>query len=228
MSAPWARREGGVGDEHQGVGVRQADRDAVGGRIGVEGQPRGAGLGDRDLGDEQVEAALHPQPRDAAAPEAAGREAARHGVGPAVDFGVGQARGRAAQAGLVRPLGGGAGEDLRQDLVADEFWTRRPFETRRDARRRGRGQALGMAARGVPLGRDRLAHGSLCPSSPTGPAGGPIPRIVGPGVAGAEPATAEGRGGSMVFRGAAEPCIAGATEARRLGLVRWIELSCGG
>ena len=66
--------ETGVGDEDQGVRVAQADRDAVGRRVGVEGQPGGAGLGDGDLGDQQVETTLHPQASDpSAAPGASWR-----------------------------------------------------------------------------------------------------------------------------------------------------------
>ena len=59
-------RAGEGGQQPLGRGIREADGDAVERRVGVEGQPRRAGPGDGDLGDQQFRAARHPQADDIA------------------------------------------------------------------------------------------------------------------------------------------------------------------
>jgi hypothetical protein len=114
------RRQRLAREETRGVGVLEADRDAVGGRIGVEGQPGGSGLGDGDLRHEELGAPAHPQPHDRARPDAAGLEAAGDGVGPGVRLRVGQGLTGRDQGRVIGAGSSGRGEDLAQDLVTQQ------------------------------------------------------------------------------------------------------------
>ena len=58
---PRLRRETRRGEQALGAGVGETDGDAVDRRIGVECQPCGARFSDGELGDQQFEAARHPE-----------------------------------------------------------------------------------------------------------------------------------------------------------------------
>ena len=78
-----------------GFGVAEADRDALDRRIGVEGQPGRAGLGDGDLRDQQFGPARHPQADDRAGSRAVRDEAAGDRLRGPVDLGIGESAARA-------------------------------------------------------------------------------------------------------------------------------------
>ena len=109
-----------IDQQRLGVGVFQADGDAFGGYVGVEGQPGGAGLGDAQLQRQQLDAARQPQAHHVAGAHAGLDQPVRHQVGGGVELGVGQV----ALAGHQRRLAGQAGrgglEDVGQDLVAQQ------------------------------------------------------------------------------------------------------------
>ena len=166
------RREDVVGDNQEGRGVGEADRDAVGRRVRVERQPGGPGLGDGDLRDQEVEAPLHPQARYLAGPQTSAQQSARQSGGRSVDFRVCQAPGRRHQGRPLAARQDRRGEDLRQGLVAQEVW---PVASAQD-RRRKRGWIRCVLDSGIPLPNRcvRLTHRFARPS-PAGPGHDPTP-----------------------------------------------------
>ena len=126
-----------AGDQRARLRVREAGGDAVERRVGVEGQPRGARLGDADLGDQQVGTARHPQADHVAGPHALAHEAARDAGGALVDLRVGQhALGR-DHAGRVGSRGGRRPEDFAQQFVAQEGVVQGAAQDGAAGRRRG-------------------------------------------------------------------------------------------
>lgn len=87
-------------EERLGLRIAQADRDAVGGRLGVEGKPGGPGFRDADLRDQQFGAAGHPEAHHIPRADTAGEKSGGDGVGAGIDLRIGQDRAVAAGAGL--------------------------------------------------------------------------------------------------------------------------------
>ena len=114
------RRQPLGGQQGRGLGIAEADGDALDGGVGIEGEPGGARLGNGDLGDEQLGAARHPQADDRAGPDTATHEAARQGTGHGIDLGIGQRDLARNHAGLVRVRRDRAGKNLGEELVADQ------------------------------------------------------------------------------------------------------------
>ena len=127
-----------AGNERAGFRVGEAGGDTIERRVGVEGQPRGAGLGDADLRDQQVRPARHPQPDHVTGANALAHEAAGDARGALVDLGVGQhALGR-DHARRVGTRGGGRAEDFAQQFVAQQGVVHRAAQDRPGGRlRRG-------------------------------------------------------------------------------------------
>ena len=103
------------------AGIGKADRDAVDRRVGIERQPGGAGLRDRDLGDQELGAAAHPQPDDVARADAALDQPAGNGIAARVDLAIAVARLAEDEGGMVGAGARRRGEEVGQDLVADEI-----------------------------------------------------------------------------------------------------------
>ncbi len=111
----------GAVSKSEALRIAKAGRDAVGRRIRVEGQPGGAGLGDADLGDQEILAARHPQADDMARADTAMIKAARYGFSPRLDLGIGKPPlGRNHGCGL-RIGTDGRREDFTQKFVADQM-----------------------------------------------------------------------------------------------------------
>ena len=115
-------RQGLAREKALRVAILEADRDAIGRGVRVERQPGGTGLGDRDLGDEEIGPALHPQPDDVARTDAASGEPPRDGFGGVVDIAVGQASLAERDRGVSPARLHARREDVRQRLVAKEVW----------------------------------------------------------------------------------------------------------
>ena len=95
-------------DDADGLRVFEAHGDAVDRRVGVEGQPCGAGLGDGQLAHQQVDAAGQPQADDVARPHAAADQVMSHQAGTLVEFAVADPDVAENQRGMVGlPRGGG-------------------------------------------------------------------------------------------------------------------------
>ncbi len=116
-------REIRVSHDQPRTGVPQTDRNAVGGCVGVERKPGCTRLGNGDLGHEQVEAALHPETRNLAGPEATREEATRHRVGASIDFGIGQHAGRRAERRRFGRRRNRASKNFGQQFIAQKIRT---------------------------------------------------------------------------------------------------------
>ena len=123
-------------------GILETDSDPLDRRVAVERQPGGADLGDGDLRDQKIMAARHPEARDMAGTQSLAHEAPRDGLGLGVDLGVGQLAIARHHRDAVRIEGGGSGENLAQQFVADEIG---PFGAAQDgfpAKERSRAVAV--------------------------------------------------------------------------------------
>ncbi len=98
----------------------QAHGHALGRRVGVEGQPGGAGLGDAQLAHQQLDAARQPQADGVARAHASLDQPVGHAVGGGVEFGVAQVLAAGDQRRLARQARGGGFEQLGQDFGAPE------------------------------------------------------------------------------------------------------------
>ncbi len=134
--------EGRRGEKAAGLGVGEAGGDAVDRRVRIEGQPGGAGLGDADLGDEEVGAAAHPEPDDVARPDAAPDEPAGDGVRRLVDLAVGEAALAEDQGDAIGMFARARGEDFGQNFVAQEIGPHLARKAHRPGLRRPKGRAL--------------------------------------------------------------------------------------
>ena len=102
--------------------VLQADHDALGRRVGVEGQPGRSGLGDGELAGQQVDAARQPQADDLAGPYALAQQVVRHQAGALVELAVAQAQRAADQGGPVLACRRGL-EQVGEHFVAQQVET---------------------------------------------------------------------------------------------------------
>ena len=91
---PWSDDVGqtlrffGTTEQADGICIGQADGDPVDRYFGVKGQPGGAGLGDAQLHDQQVDAARHPQADDLPWANAGSEQTAGDPVGQGVEFAI--------------------------------------------------------------------------------------------------------------------------------------------
>ena len=113
-------REIRSGEQGHGFGVAEAYGDALDGRVGVERQPGGAGLGDGDLRDQQFRTARHPQADDGAGLRATGGQTARDRLRHTVDVGIGERPLERGHRGMRAARGDGRRENLGQELVSDQ------------------------------------------------------------------------------------------------------------
>ena len=111
------------GHDAEGLRVFQADLHPLGWRLGVEGQPGGAGLGDRELAHQQVDAARQPEAEDLARSHALGDQVMRHQVGAGVELAVAQAQRAADQGGLLGLSGRAGLEQIGEQFVAQQLGT---------------------------------------------------------------------------------------------------------
>ena len=110
----------GAGDDALGRRIVQAGRDALDRGLRIEGHPGRACARDRDLRDEQVDAARHPQPDHVAGPDASKLQPARLPTGFRPDFGIAQAPLAIDEGGMIRANGDCRREDFGQHLVTDQ------------------------------------------------------------------------------------------------------------
>ena len=125
---PAGRRSAASVTQQCGPGVVEANRYAVERRIGIEGKPGRTGLGDGNLRDQQVEAALHPQARDLAWAQATPKQPARQSRRGGVDLGIAHGAGRRAQGDRIRKSRGRSGENLGQKFIPQEFGMHGPLQ----------------------------------------------------------------------------------------------------
>ena len=104
-------------DDALGLRVVEAGRDALDRRLGVEGDPGRAGARDRDLRDQQIDAARHPQTDHVAGADAGERQSARLPARKRPDLGIAQPADAIDERRMLRPRRNGGGEDLGQNLV---------------------------------------------------------------------------------------------------------------
>lgn len=85
------RLQFGAAHQAEGLGVFQADDNALDRGVGIQGQPGGARLGDGQLHDQQVDAARQPQAQDLAWRGAGLDQPVAGEIGARVQFGVAEA-----------------------------------------------------------------------------------------------------------------------------------------
>jgi hypothetical protein len=107
-------------DQALGRGIGKADCNAVGRRLGVEGQPGGARFRDRDLGGQKLGAARHPQSDDVAGTDPAPDQAARERVGAGIEVGIARAFAVEDEGGMPGPGRGARAEQVGQHLLAEK------------------------------------------------------------------------------------------------------------
>ena len=103
-----------------GAGVVKTDADALNRRIGIERQPAGTGLGNRQLHHQQVEAARQPQADQLARPHTGGNQVVRSAVGGVVQLGVGQRAIGKCQRDFVRATLRSGFEQVGQGFVEQQ------------------------------------------------------------------------------------------------------------
>ncbi len=121
-------RKGGRDQEQLRLRIVEADGDAVGRCLGVEGQPGRSRHRDPDLADQQVGSPRHPESDDVAGADSAMREAAGDGARASLDLGIGEGGMTAGRVparavddgGMVWAQAGAVGKDFSQNLVPDE------------------------------------------------------------------------------------------------------------
>ncbi len=126
--------EGFRSQEPLGFGVAQAGFDAFDRRVGVEGQPGGADLGDGDLADQQFRPARPPKPDHVAGADLAPHQTSRQGRGLAIDLGIGELALHRAHGDGMRAAGGGRSENLGEQFVAHQVGTEGAAQDRKGVR----------------------------------------------------------------------------------------------
>ena len=111
-----------------GAAILQADGDPVGRGVGIEGQPCSARLRDRDLRDQEIRAALHPQADYVSRTDPEPHQTAGELVRGAVDLRIAITAPVEHEGGMIGPRGGRRSKDLRENLVADQVVAQRPPE----------------------------------------------------------------------------------------------------
>ena len=111
---------GSATEQAGGLGIVEADLDAVDRRVGIKRQPGGTCLGNAELHDQQVDAARQPEADNLARAHAIGNQARGDAVRGGVQFAIADLTVGEDQSDFFRVSCRGGFEKIGQNFVADE------------------------------------------------------------------------------------------------------------